>query len=200
MSPSMGQCRVGAEKDVPMHSHCAEDEQSSLKANDMFLIKTMWRNIMMKMLEMQKSRARSPVLVGKSNRERWARLLLRRHLLQWRTKNQRQNKTKRLRELREERVPPLTQTEEKKEGRNGGHFQQPQERSKWRCRPRRSRGKNQDRRSLSAVTERGIPASTKARAAMTKAKEEDKARSSSASVKNSGGDKNRSSRDPRSPK
>lgn len=73
----------------PMNSHCAEDKQNNLEANDIFLTKTMRRNITVKMLERRKLRARSTAPVVKSCRERQARLLQWRHL-QWRTRNQRQ--------------------------------------------------------------------------------------------------------------
>lgn len=40
MPPSFkGECHVGAGEDIPIDSHCAEDQQSNLEANDEYLTK-----------------------------------------------------------------------------------------------------------------------------------------------------------------
>lgn len=65
---------------MPINSNCKEDKQDNLDANDLFLTKTIRRNITVRMLETRESKARSTTPVGKSSRGRRTRLLQRERL------------------------------------------------------------------------------------------------------------------------
>lgn len=92
MFPSfVGQRRVGAGEDVPIDSHCEEDERKNLGANNEFLTKESAEEHNgddEMVLETRKSRARSTVPICRGSRERWE-CLQRKRLLQWRRRDQR---------------------------------------------------------------------------------------------------------------